>query len=537
MANEKWRTYFAPVFKQNKALALIKRFLYLSFFFLGACEGTIATEVVTQKEIKTTQIQKVAKPIVEKDLWRYIVNRYTLSTPSQKDLFWHIDWFKKNPDYLTRVTKRANPYLYLVTQEVEKAGLPIEIALLPIVESAYYPFSYSHGTASGLWQFIPSTGKLYGLKENWWYDGRRDVLTSTKAAVRYLKNLNKLFKGDYLLAIAAYNSGPGRVQKAIRKNKRLGKKTDFWHLDLPAETRGYVPRLLAVAQLIKHPDRYGQTITPVNNKPQLQAVKLDSQFDLATIAQWADITLDDVYTLNPGLRRWATPSNPPHVILLPIDKVKIFEKNLINHPKNTRARWLRHKVTSGESLSYLAQKFKTTLSQIKSVNNMSDNLIKVGEYLIVPLAQRTDNDYVLSEDEREKRRLSAKKNGVKVIHTVVKGDSLWKIAKQYNTQINSLVKWNHLEHNQPLQIGKKLVIWQVKSVNNKDLSKITSVGIDINRKVTYRVKSGDNLSLIANKFKVRVSDLEKWNELGVKKPLQPGQKLKIIVNVINSKMK
>ncbi|MCS5588743.1 MAG: LysM peptidoglycan-binding domain-containing protein [Candidatus Thioglobus sp.] len=516
---------------------MIKQLFYLSFFFLSACEGAAVTAVVAKKTVDPVQVKKVVKPIIEKDLWQYISNRQTLSTPSQKELFWHIDWFKKNPDYLTRVTKRAKPYLHLVTQEVEKAGLPIEIALLPIVESAYYPFSYSHGTASGLWQFIPSTGKLYGLKEDWWYDGRRDVLASTKAAVKYLKNLSKLFKGDYLLAIAAYNSGPGRVQRSIRKNKRLGKKADFWHLDLPAETRGYVPRLLAVAELIKYPERYGQTITPVDNKPQLKIVTLDSQFDLATIAQWADITLDDIYTLNPGLKRWATPSNPPYDILLPVDKAKIFEENLNSHPKNTRVRWLRHKVTSGESLSYLAQKFKTTLSQIKSVNNMSNNLIKVGDHLIVPLAQRSDNDYVLSEDEREKRRLNIKKTGTRIIHTVIGGDSLWRIAKKYDVRINNIVKWNHLTHDKPLKIGKKLVIWQAKKVKPSDLSQLTHVGIDINRKVTYRVKSGDNLSTIANKFNVRVNDLKKWNKLEIKRPLQPGQRLKIIVNVVNSKMK
>ena len=523
--------------KQNKTLTLIKRFLYLSLLLLSACESTTAAEISIEKTIEPIQAQKVVQPIIEKDLWQYIANRYTLSAASQKDLFWHIDWFKKNPDYLTRVTKRAKPYLHLVTKEVEKAGLPIEIALLPIVESAYYPFSYSHGTASGLWQFIPSTGKLYGLKEDWWYDGRRDVLASTKAAVRYLKNLSKLFKGDYLLAVAAYNSGPGRVQKAIRKNKRLGKKTDFWHLDLPAETRGYVPRLLAVAQLIKYPERYGQTITPVDNRPQLKVVTLDSQFDLATIAQWADITLDDVYSLNPGLRRWATPSNPPYAILLPIDQVAIFEKNLNSHPKNARVRWLRHKVESGDSLSYLAHKFKTTSRQIKRVNHLSNNKIKVGEYLILPVAQRADNDYTLSEKQREKRRLNIKKTGTRIIHAVISGDSLWRIAKKYDVQINSIVKWNHLTHDKPLKIGKKLVIWQAKKAKLSDLSELTRVGIDINRKVTYRVKSGDNLSTIANKFKVRVNDLKKWNNLDIKRPLQPGQKLKIIVNVINSKMK
>ncbi|HIG89303.1 MAG TPA: LysM peptidoglycan-binding domain-containing protein [Candidatus Thioglobus sp.] len=516
---------------------ILKQLIYLSFLLLSACEGTTANTLSTEKTIKPIQVETPSNPVIEKDLWRYIANRYTLSAPDQKKLFWHIDWFKKNPDYLTRVTKRAKPYLYLVTKEVEKAGLPIEIALLPIVESAYYPFSYSHGTASGLWQFIPSTGRLYGLKETWWYDGRRDVLASTKAAVKYLKNLNKLFKGDWLLAIAAYNSGPGRVQKAVRKNKKLGKKADFWHLDLPSETKGYVPRLLAVAELIKSPSLYNQSVTSIDNQPQVRSVVLNSQFDLALISQWTDLSLDELYSLNPGLKRWATPSTGPYTMLLPVDAIEKFEENLSIHPKEGRVRWLRHKIKAGDSLSYLSHKFKTTVDQIKSVNNLNSNVIKVGEYLIVPIAQKSENYYSLSEDQREKRRINAKKNGFKVIHTVKSGDSLWKISNKYDTPIKSIIKWNHLSRTEPLKIGKKLVIWRSSITKPDDLSKVVNTGIDISRKVTYRVRNGDNLSKIASKFKVSVSDLKSWNKLDDKKPLQIGQKLKIIVNVINSKMK
>ncbi len=516
---------------------IVKYFIYLSFLLLSACEGTTAATVGADSKIEAVNVEKNIKPVIEKDLWQYIVNRYTLSAPSQKKLYWHIDWFKKNPDYLTRVTKRAKPYLYLVTKEVEKAGLPIEIALLPIVESAYYPFSYSHGTASGLWQFIPSTGRLYGLKDNWWYDGRRDVVASTKAAVKYLTNLNKLFKGDWLLAIAAYNSGPGRVQKAVRKNKKLGKKADFWHLDLPAETKGYVPRLLAVAELIKNPTLYNQHITPIDNQPQVGSVILDSQFDSALIAEWTGLSADELYSLNPGLKRWATPSTGSYALLLPIDRIAEFKKNLDSHPKKGRMRWLRHKIKPGDSLSYLAKKFKTTIEQIKSVNDLNNNTIRVGKYLIVPIAQRSDNYYSLSEDQREKRRMNVKKNGVKVIHIVSSGDSLWKIANKYNTDIKSIIKWNHLNHREPLQIGKKLAIWRPSTSKAEDLSKVVNTGVDISRKINYRVKRGDNLSSIAAKFNVSVNDLKSWNKLDAKKPLQIGQKLKIIVNVINSKMK
>ncbi|WP_190600168.1 LysM peptidoglycan-binding domain-containing protein [Candidatus Vesicomyidisocius sp. SY067_SCS001] len=483
------------------------------------------------------QINTINNLVIEKDLWCYISNRYMLSVPSQKELFWHIDWFKKNPDYLTRITKRARPYLYLVKTEVELAGLPIEIALMPIIESAYYPFSYSHGMASGLWQFIPSTGKLYGLENNWWYDARRDVLASTKAAVKYLKNLNKLFNGDWLLAIAAYNSGPGRVQKAITKNKQQGKLADFWHLDLPEETRGYVPRLLAVAELIKNPKKYGQILTVVNNTPKVQAIKLDSQFDLVLISEWAQLDLEQLYTLNPGLKRWATPSDGSYNLLLPIDKVAIFKENLSKYPKSNRVKWVRYQINYGDSLSKIAHLFNTTISQIKSVNNLHNNMVKVDEYLIVPVSQKHDKYYFISKEKREVQKINPEKIGTKVVHRVVNGDSLWSIARKYNIHVDNIAKWNHITKTRLLKVGKKLVLWQPNSRKSKDLSELINVGISIDRKIIYYVKSGDNLSTIAHKFGVRISQLKKWNQLIDEQPLQPRQKLIVIINVINSNIK
>ncbi len=503
---------------------------------LGACS---TQSNANSFQLKDTNHQPSSfKPTVEieKDLWRYIVNRSRLSATNDKQLYWHIDWFKKHPDYLTRITKRADPYLYLVVQEVERAGLPLEIALLPIVESAYYPFSYSHGTASGLWQFIPSTGKLYGLRDNWWYDGRRDVLASTKAAVKYLKNLNKLFKGDWLLAIAAYNSGPSRVQKAIKANKAQGKPTDFWHLKLPKETKGYVPRLLAVTELIRNPEKYGQKITPVASQLSVKSIKLKTQFDLALIAEWSELEIEKLYTLNPGLKRWATPSQGSYTMLLPNKNMALFKQAMKDNPNIERLKWVRYQVKSGDSLSLIAQKHATIASQISSVNHLDDNLIKVGDYLIVPIAQKNSNEYSLSESQREKSRLNSNRSDRKVIHSVISGDSLWLIARNYQVSINSLVKWNHLKRSESLKLGKKLVIWQPKAKATKDLSLITTLGINIDRKVSYRVRSGDNLSVIAAKFGVSVLQIKQWNKL-TNKTLQSGQKLTIMVNVMNINMK
>ena len=486
---------------------------------------------------KSQQVAVKTKHLLEKNLWSYISNRYSISAANDLKINKQISWFQKNPGYLTRVTRRATPYLYLIVKEVEKSNLPIEIALLPIVESAYYPFAYSHGTASGLWQFIPSTAKLYGLKDNWWIDDRRDVVASTKAAISYLSNLNKLFKGDWLLAIAAYNSGPGRVQREIRKNIKNGKKTDFWHLDLPPETRSYVPKLLAVANIIKNPDSFNQKIVHIDNEQQVQSVLLSSQFDLALIAKWSELSLDEVYSLNPGLKRWATPSEENYSLLLPIDKVLKFQDNVARNPNKEKVSWLRYKIKPGDTLSALALKYRTTIKQIKEVNGLPNHNIRAGKYLIVPVAQKESRYYSLSEDQRKKQRIKDKKNAVKITHIVVEGDSLWEIARKYNVLIDSIVKWNQLSLTKPLRVGKELLIYKHKPTTQSNVLLANKVGIDIDRKVTYTVRQDDNLSLIAHKFDVSVEDLKLWNNIDIVKPIQPGQKLIVVVNVINSEMK
>ena len=471
----------------------------------------------------------------ESDLWRLIASRQEIRSDVNPRIQEHIDWIEQHPEYLSIISKRAEPYLYVVVSEVQKQGLPIEIALLPIVESDYYPFSYSHGTAVGLWQFIPSTGKMYGLEENWWHEDRRDILASTRAAVKYLKDLNEMFNGDWLMAIAAYNSGPGRVQKAINANIELGLKADFWSINLPKETEKYVPKLLALGKVIKDPERYNQKLFVIENKPFLKAIELNSQFDLALISQWTGLTIDQIYTFNPGLKRWATPVSLPYTILLPEDVVNRFEENLSKAGQRPKISWARHKVKQGDSLSLIAQKYKTTIGQIKSVNELSTDIIRIGDYLIVPLAQQADSYYSLSENQREKSRLNIQKNAEKIIYKVISGDSLWKIAGKYNTSVNDLVRWNQIIPTAPLSIGKELVIL-IENKNKTELAKIANTGIDISRKIVYTVKAGDNLSKIAKKYQVKVNDIRSWNELNEEHILQPGDKLTITINVVNSNL-
>ena len=511
----------------------MKFVLLLSVLLLSACQSIIDNSQKLGNQ--TIDLADSIEYVDESNLWDYIASHQELLIEDHPRVLKFIDWYKKHPDYLTRISERAQPYLYLVVSEVEKEGLPIEIALLPIIESDYYPFSFSHDAAVGLWQFIPSTGKLYGLDQDWWYEDRRDVLASTRAAVKYMKDLNRLFNGDWLLSIAAYNAGPGRVQKAIKANAENGQETDFWHLNLPKETARYVPKLLALAKIVKDPSRYNQNLLKIDRNPYLKAIELNSQFDLALIAQWTGLSIDQIYTFNPGLRRWATPVTLPYTILLPQDVVSRFENKLSQAGERPQISWARHEVKSGDSLSYLAKKYKTTIEQIKSVNELRSDLIRVDDYLIVPLAQQTEGYYALSEKQREKSRLNAQKNSEKVIYKVVSGDSLWKIAVQFDTTVNSLVRWNQLTPTAPLAIGKELVIW-LENKNKTELAKIANTGIDISRKIVYTVRSGDNLSVIASKYNVKVIDIRSWNNLDEGHVLQPGEKLSIIINVVNSNL-
>ena len=291
------------------------------------------------------------KPKTPEDLWERIRAGYQLNLDYDKPrLSSQLRWYSSHLSYLDRVSKRGERYLHYIVTELEKAGLPTEIALLPIVESGFDPFGYSHGRASGPWQFIPSTGQVYGLDQTWWYDGRRDIIGSTQAAIAYLTRLNKMFDGNWLHALASYNSGEGTVMRAIRKNKKANKPTDFWSLDLPAETRAYVPKLIALAKIIKEPAKYNYETYFIANKPYFEVVNIGGQLDLAQAAEMADISIDEVYLLNPGFNQWATSPEGPHRLLMPVSKAKQFRTKLAEIPAQDRVTWVRYTVKAGDNL-------------------------------------------------------------------------------------------------------------------------------------------------------------------------------------------
>jgi len=466
------------------------------------------------------------------DVWQRIRGQLTFDVPQNNRVITQRNWYVKHPSYLTRVAKRAEPFLYYIVEQLEKNNVPVEIALLPVVESAFDPFAYSHGRASGMWQFIPGTGTRFNMKQNWWYDGRRDVVASTSGAIQYLKYLHKFFDGDWLLALAAYNSGEGRVQRAVRKNKSLGKNTDFWSLDLPKETRAYVPKLLALADIVKRPEQFNLKLYKIDNDEVIVQVDVKSQLDLAKAANLADLSLPELQRLNPGFNRWATDPDGPHRLLLPKHKVLHFEQGLAKLTKDERLAWQRYKIKNGDNLGYISKKFHTSIDLIRQVNGIIGNQIRTGKHLLIPVAAKSLDSYILSKNQRIAKKQAKKQQGFKITHRVVSGDNLWDIGRRFKVQSSKIAAWNGFAPRDPLKLGQKLVIWQ--KTNTVVKASHQSVEQAIMRNITYNVRPGDSFARIADKFNVRISDIERWNSLSRNKYLQPGQRLKLSVDVTNN---
>ncbi len=494
-----------------------------------ANEGVIEVMHPTEEvEVDIDPAQDPAEPEVIANLWVRASNQFQFEIPDNKRIAIQRDWYLKHPAYMERVSKRAKPFLHYIVQQIEARDMPLELVLLPIVESAFDPFAYSHGRAAGMWQFIPGTAKRFGIQQTWWYDGRRDVIASTAAALDYLTYLNDMFDGNWLHALAAYNSGEGRVGKAIKRNAKAGKPTDFWSLDLPKETRAYVPKLLALADILKNHEQYAFNWPEIENAPVIATVDIGSQVDLAFAAELADMDLKSLHALNPGFNRWATDPDGPHRLVLPLDNAESFTQALANVERNERLNWVRHKVRAGDSLLKLAKEYHTTVDVIKSVNDMQGNMIRVGDHIMVPVALKKLDAYSLSEDQRLATTQNKKRGSYQLTHEVKSGDTLWDISRKYDISTRSLAKWNGMAPTDPLMPGKTLVIWVNEASDEQKRDAIM-------RTLTYTVKRGDSLARIAQKFNIRTSDITKWNNLNPKKYLQPGQKLTLHVDVTRLK--
>lgn len=350
--------------------------------------------------------------------------------------------YARSHGYLDKISAGAEPYLHYIVEQVEARDMPLEIALIPAVESGFQPDARSAMQASGIWQFMPATAESRGLRTNWWYDGRKDVVASTEAALDYLEMLHGMF-GDWFLALAAYNAGKGTVQRAVRANASAGRPTDYWSLNLPAETQRYVPRILAVAELIRDPEQYQLSLKPLPNEPVLAVVETGGQIDLNRAAEIAGVDTETLRVLNPGLNQSATDPNGPHQIAVPADKADAFVAQLDSVAADDRVAFQQHEVRSGDSLGAIASRHGTTVAAIRSANSLNGDVIHIGQQLQVPAGADS---------------APAAEAGGEMEYTVRSGDSLSAIASRFGVSMAELRDWNDLDDDSMLHPGQTLTM-------------------------------------------------------------------------------
>ncbi len=501
--------------------------------------AVVATELATElNPIDPMLSPAEEQPVPVTDLWERVRLGLEFETVENDAVLAQRAWFERNQEYMDRVSQRASRYMYHIVDSIEARGLPLDLALLPIVESAFHPYAYSRSRASGIWQFMPKTGKGYGLEQNWWQDGRRDVVRSTESALNYLTRLHKMFGGDWLLALAAYNAGEGNIMKAVEKNRRAGKPTDFWSLKLRQETSAYVPKMLALVQLLREQDKFALRFQPIPNQPYFARVNINSQIDLALAAELSGVGEDELYQLNPQFNRWATDPKGPHHLLVPLANAAGFEAALQATPESERVKWATYTVKSGDNLGKIAKQFRTSSELLRSTNKIKGNNIRVGQQLLIPKAgSKTEvpGAVVANLSPRQKAELnrvaSAAANASE--YTVQSGDTLWSISRRHSMPLNDLLALNELHSKSALKPGQTLKvsggrvatvsesISEDKPGSNPNLS---------NQKIRYTVRSGDSLARIAQRFGVKVADLGRWNNWPADRVLKPGQKLTVYVD-------
>lgn len=392
------------------------------------------------------------------NLWNTISDKLKMKVPNNPRIREQKLKYLKDKSYLHEVTAQAEPYMYWIVDQIQKRKMPMELVLLPIVESAFDPHATSNANAAGIWQIVASTGRNYGLKQTQWYDGRRDVVASTKVALDMLQRLNRMFHGDWLLTVAAYNSGEGRVLNAIKQNKARGKPTDFWNLSLPKETTVYIPKMLALSQIIKDPKQYGVKLPKANNSRALAKVNIGKQINLTQVANMTGIPVGRLKSFNAGYKRGATAPSGPQYVMVPKSHVDRLKNSLatddilaVQPLEVANNQTTRYKVRSGDTLSTIAARHGLSVRALKSMNNLRTANVRIGQTLELG-------------DKQKNSRQQLADNGNSITYQIRKGDSLSSIAERHGVNIKDVLRWNGslTRDEQSLQPGKKLTLF----VNN-----------------------------------------------------------------------
>jgi membrane-bound lytic murein transglycosylase D len=400
--------------------------------------------------LATVEAAAAAKPLPPSpDLWERI----------RRELRWHDehnaaiagarDHFLDQPRYLEVVGTRARYYLHHIVEAVEARDMPVELALLPLVESTLNPYAVSPQRAAGLWQIMPATGDYLGMHRDWWYDARLDVRVATEHALDYLERLHDDFDGDWFLALAAYNAGKGRVTRAQARNAEAARPTDYWSLELPRETRAYVPRLIALAAIIYYADALAIELPPVANTPAFTAVTTGGQIELQRAAQLAGVDLRTLRALNPGHLRWASAPGQEE-LLLPPANAGPFRNALAALPPEDRVSWAHYRIRPGDSLILIARRFGTRVGLLRAVNDIDGHLIRAGDTLLIPRGNAWPESLALADAAGPRQPRG---------YRVRRGDSLYRIADRFDVTIDDLVNWNAIDPGQYLQPGQRLTLF------------------------------------------------------------------------------
>lgn len=449
------------------------------------------------------------------DIWERVRAGFDIPDTYSSYTEKHEAWYASRPEYIKRMLERSEKYLFFIVEEVDKRGMPSELALLPMVESAYNPKAYSSSKASGIWQFVPSTGKYFGLKQNYWADSRRDITAATDAALTYLQKLHSQF-GSWDLALAAYNAGEGTVARAIKKNSQLGLPTDYESLSLPEETKNYVPKLQAIKNIISHPENYQITLKAIPNQPYFTTVNAPDQIDAKLAAELAGISMEEFNALNPSFNKPVIVANTElHQFLLPTTVATNFVENLANYNKPL-SNWRTYKASRGERLDSIAQRFNIGLPELKSINNLSSRQkITSARTLLVPITNNNADDRIdtaaLEQSQliakQEEKQDKAEPIRTKTISYIVKkGDTLYSLAKKFNMEMQSLLHINNirshkLEKGQTLKVISQTQIYAKQSIGHAKSSGGKATKLAISTKMSHGFSSHKKAS-ISSKHKI-----------------------------------
>ena len=455
------------------------------------------------------------------DVWQRIRSGFKIDDSASDNplVSSHEAWYAARPEYVRRMVDRSRRFLFHIVQEVDQRAMPMEIALLPMIESAFNPTALSPSDASGIWQFIPSTGRHYGLRQDTWYDGRRDFTAATNAALDYLGKLYLDF-GDWQLALAAYNCGEGCVARAIQKNVELGLPTDYASLALPNETRHYVPKLLAVKKLIRDPEQYGLAIDTLPNQPYFNQVTIHANMDIDSAARLADMSSNDFIALNAAFPRNLIRSDTPVRLLVPVDKADKFQRNL---ETSTWDSWQAFAAQKGERVEAIAKRFKVSIERLLAHNQLDLKRGKLAssQSILVPIQGRG----VMATPQP----LATQEPGQAYLHRISSGDTLIGIARRYDLRVTQLIQANPGMRG-PLKIGQTLRLPLNGDIVQKPAAiqhvAFTQPNLKPSPPAEYTVKRGDTLHAIAQRFDATLAEIKSWNPVfGKGSHIRPGQTL------------